>query len=117
MQKPKLLKDTMFQLLRMGDIAAFNQERDASQEFNLSGADLSRIDLRGLNADNLNFEDAYFRMSDLRGIDFRKAKMEGASFGNANISGCYFPKELGADEILFSLEHGTRVRYSRPGTF
>lgn len=111
MSKPKVLDDEMFQLLRMGDIKTFNSKRDISVEYDLSGTDLSRIDLRGLIADNINFENAYFRMTDLRGIDFRNAKMEGASFANANISGCYFPKELRADEILFSLEHGTRVRY------
>ncbi len=113
MTKPRVLDDEMFQLLRMGDIKAFNEKHDASVEYDLSGTDLSRIDLRGLITDNINFEDAYFRMTDLRGVDFRNAKMEGASFAGANISGCYFPKELRADEVLFSLEHGTRVRYSR----
>jgi uncharacterized protein YjbI with pentapeptide repeats len=117
MSKPKMLDDEMFQLLRAGNVAEFNEKRDLSQEYDLSGTDLSRIDLRGLITDNINFEDAYFRMTDMRGIDFRDAKMEGASFAGANISGCYFPKELRADEVLFSLEHGTRVRYNRPGSF
>lgn len=117
MGKPKVLDDDMFVMLRMGKIKEFNTKRDVSVAYDLSGTDLSRIDLRGLITDNINFEDAYFRMSDLRGIDFRKANLEGASFANANISGCYFPVELRSDEILFSLEHGTRVRYSRPGAF
>lgn len=117
MSKPRVLDDEMYQLLRMGDIKTFNAKRDTSVEYDLSGTDLSRIDLRGLIADNINFEEAYFRMTDLRGIDFRLARMEGSSFANSNISGCYFPKELRADEILFSLEHGTRVRYSRPAAF
>ena len=117
MAKPRVLNDEMFELLRMGEIEAFNSKRDVSVEYDLSGTDLSRIDLRGLVADNINFEDAYFRMTDLRGIDFRQAKMEGASLAGANISGCFFPIELRADEILFSLEHGTRVRYNRPGAF
>lgn len=117
MAKPKVLDDEMYQLLRMGEIETFNKKRDTSVEYDLRGTDLSRIDIRGLVADNINFNDAYFRMTDMRGVDFRNAKMEGASFAGANISGCYFPKELRADEILFSLEHGTRVRYSRPGSF
>ncbi len=117
MTKPRVLDDEMFQLLRMGDIGTFNEKYDPSAGYDLSGTDLSRIDLRGLITDNINFEDVYFRMTDLRGVDFRNAKMEGASFAGANISGCYFPKELRADEILFSLEHGTRVRYSQPGSF
>ncbi len=106
-------EDEMYHLLRMGEIEKFNQKRDVSVEYDLSDTDLSRIDIRGLIADNINFSDAYFRMTDMRGVDFRNAKMEGASFAGANISGCYFPIELSADEILFSLEHGTRVRYTR----
>jgi uncharacterized protein YjbI with pentapeptide repeats len=117
MAKPKVLDNEMFQLLRMGEIKKFNEKRDISIEYDLSGTDLSRIDLRELVTDNINFEGAYFRMTDLRGVDFRDARMEGASLAGANISGCFFPKELRADEILFSLEHGTRVRYSRPGSF
>jgi uncharacterized protein YjbI with pentapeptide repeats len=112
MSRPKVLDDGMFELLRMGEIKKFNEKRDVSVEYDLSGTNLSRIDLRGLVTDNINFENAYFRMTDLRGIDFRDSKMEGASFAGANISGCYFPKELRSDEILFSLEQGTRVRYS-----
>jgi len=112
MGRPKVLDDEMYQLLRMGEIDKFNEKRDISVEYDLSDTDLSRIDLRGLVTDNINFEGAYFRMTDLRGVDFRNAKMEGASFAGANISGCYFPEQLRADEILFSLEHGTRVRYS-----
>ena len=117
MAKPKVLDDDMYQLLRMGEIEKFNETRDLSIEFDLSGTDLSRIDIRGLITDKINFEDVYFRMTDMRGVDFRNAKMEGASFAGANISGCYFPKELRSDEILFSLEYGTRVRYSRPESF
>ena len=112
MSRPRVLDDEMFALLRAGRIDEFNKKRDTSTEYDVSGSDLSRIDLRGLNAENINFENAYFRMSDLRGIDFRKARLEGASFASANISGCYFPTELRAEEILFSLNHGTRVRYS-----
>ena len=113
MAKPIVLNDPMFELLRIGDIKKFNDQRDVGTEYNLRGTDLSRIDLRGLNADNLNLSDAYFRQTDLRGIDFRKANLEGASFAAANISGCYFPPELSFDEIGFSLEHGTRVRYKK----
>lgn len=112
MNRPKILEDDMFQLLRTGQIEAFNEKRDKSVEYDLSDTNLARIDLRGLNADNLNLESVYFRMADLRGIDFRNAKLEGASFGEANVSGCFFPKQLSASEILFSIEHGTRVRYS-----
>ena len=59
----------------------------------------------------MDFSDAYFRSADLRGIDFRKANLEGASLAHAQISGTYFPVELSADEILMSMNFGTRLRY------
>mgnify|MGYP000924559508 CR=1 FL=1 len=52
-----------------------------------------------------------FRSADLRGIDFRNASLEGASLAHAQISGTYFPAELSADEILMSMNFGTRLRY------
>ena len=113
MGSPKILEDELFQLLRAEQAEQFNQKRgDTSQEYDLSGTNLARINLRGLNAENLNLQDVYFSMADLRGIDFRKSKLEGASFRDANISGCYFPKELSTEELLFSIQHGTRVRYN-----
>ena len=50
-------------------------------------------------------------MIDLRGLDLRQACMEGASIAHAQISGAYFPADLSADEILMSLNFGTRLRY------
>ena len=75
------------------------------------GGDFRGLDLRELNADGVDFSDAYFRSADLRGIDFRKANLEGASLAHAQISGTYFPVELSADEILMSMNFGTRLRY------
>lgn len=64
-----------------------------------------------MDTDAVNFTDAYFRGADLRGLDFRNAKVEGASLAHAQISGAYFPVELTADEILMSVNFGTRLRY------
>ncbi|MCY1377940.1 Pentapeptide repeats (8 copies) [compost metagenome] len=75
------------------------------------GGDFRGLDLRELNADGVDFSDAYFRSADLRGIDFRNANLEGASLAHAQISGTYFPVELSADEILMSMNFGTRLRY------
>jgi uncharacterized protein YjbI with pentapeptide repeats len=75
------------------------------------GGDFRGLDLRELNADGVDFTDAYFRSADLRGIDFRNACLEGASLAHAQISGAYFPAELSADEILMSMNFGTRLRY------
>ena len=41
----------------------------------------------------------------------RAALLEGASLAHAQISGAYFPVELTADEILMSVNFGTRLRY------
>jgi uncharacterized protein YjbI with pentapeptide repeats len=75
------------------------------------GGDFRGLDLRELNAHGIDFTDAYFRSADLRGIDFRNASLEGASLAHAQISGAYFPVELSADEILMSMNFGTRLRY------
>ena len=109
--RPRINQDPLYHLLREGEIAEFNQRRAAGESCELSGTDLSRLDLREMHADGLDLSNAYFRMTDLRGVDFRNAKLEGASFASANISGCYFPKELGAGEILLSVTQGVRVRY------
>ncbi|KXS47357.1 MAG: hypothetical protein AWU57_5552, partial [Marinobacter sp. T13-3] len=74
--------------------------------------DFRGLDLRGLDATGLDFRHAYFRGADLRGIDFSRSRMEGVSIASAKISGCYFPHRLEADEIVMSLNHGTRMRYT-----
>lgn len=111
MSKPAITDDPLFVLLRTGQIKEFNKLRAAGSECNLTGSDLSRTDLRGLNADGLDLSNCTFRMADLRGVDFQNANLEGSSFAESNISGSFFPKELSASEILLALEHGTRVRY------
>ena len=65
-------------------------------------------------ADGLDLSDGYFRQADLRGVDLSKTKLLGASIHGAKISGVYFPIDLAAEEILMSLEHGTRMRYGIP---
>ena len=115
MAKPKISTEPLYILLREGAIEEFNRRRAAGESCDLRGTDLSRLDLRGLDADGLDLADCYFRQSDLRGIDFRRAHLEGASFNHANISGCFFPCQLRPTELGFSLQHGTRVRYSEPG--
>jgi hypothetical protein len=44
-------------------------------------------------------------------VDLRHTALEGASLGHAQISGTFFPVELTADEILMSVNFGTRLRY------
>jgi len=111
MSQPKLLDTPLYALLHKDDVEGFNKERPQDGLIDMVGGDFRGLDLRELNADNVDFRDAYFRSADLRGIDFRKASLEGVSLAHAQISGAYFPPELSADEILMSMNFGTRLRY------
>lgn len=111
MTRPKQLDSPLFALLRADDINAFNLQRPGTGPIDLAGGDFRGLDLRDLNAEDIDFTDAYFRSADLRGVDLRTATLEGASIAHAQISGAYFPAELSADEILMSVNFGTRLRY------
>ena len=110
-EQPMLSEDPMYQLLREENVHEFNLQRAKGVQCDLRGVDLRGLNLRNLNVDGLDLTDAYLHGADLRGIDFRNSKLEGVSFMAANISGCYFPKELRAEEVLASVSHGIRVRY------
>ena len=111
MSHPKLLDTALYALLHKDDIKGFNSERPKDGPVDMVGGDFRGLDLRELNADGVDFSNAYFRSADLRGIDFTHSKLEGASLAHAQISGAYFPEELSADEILMSMNFGTRLRY------
>ena len=112
MQQPPVIKtDPMYRLLKEGKIGEFNNLKASGQKCDLSGADFRGFSLCGINADDLDLSNCYFRVSNLRGVDFSKAKLEGASIHGAQISGVKFPPELDPEEIKLSLEHGTRMRY------
>ena len=111
MSQPKRLESALYSLLHQDDVAAFNLQRPRTGPIDLSGGDFRGLDLRELNADGIDFTDAYFRSADLRGVDLRTSSLEGASIAHAQISGTYFPAELSADEILMSVNFGTRLRY------
>lgn len=110
MSRPQLLDSALYALLHKDDIAGFNQERPQGP-IDMRGGDFRGLDLRQLNAQDLDFTDSYFRSADLRGLDLRTACIEGASLAHAQISGAYFPVEVTADEILMSVNFGTRLRY------
>lgn len=113
MNKPVIKPDPLYQLLRNEDVQAFNAQRDILDTSELQSGDYRGRDLRTMNADGLDFSNAYFRNSDLSGIDFRNTNLEGASLMDAKLSGCYFPAEISAEEIRLSLDTGTRLRYDR----
>ena len=103
--------DPLYQLLLDEKIKEFNEARAQGKTVDLRGAQLRGRDLRIMNADGLDMRDVYLRGADLRGIDFRNTHLEGASICEAKISGCFFPREIPADELRLSLEKGTRLRY------
>ena len=113
MTKPIVHRNPLYELLRAERVAEFNQRkaRGEVKEGMLRGGDFRGLDLRELDASGLDLRDAYFRSADLRGIDFRNCQLEGASFCQAHVSGCFFPKEISADEIRLSFDIGIRVRY------
>lgn len=111
MSQPKLLDTPLYALLHKDDIRGFNRERPENGPIDMRGGDFRGLDLRDLNATGIDFTDAYFRSADLRGLDLRGCSLEGASLAHAQISGAYFPPELTADEILMSVNFGTRLRY------
>ena len=106
----KASADPLYKLLRDDEVAAFNKKRETGRTYDFRGCTFRGSDLRGLDARGLDLRDCYFRDADLRGVDLREAKLEGASLGSAKISGAFFPNELAAEEIRFSVEYGTRLR-------
>ena len=114
MAAPVISSDPLYLLLRENKVAEFNQRVAAGEEVNLVGCDFRHVNLTGLNTEGLDLSGCYFRQSDIRGVDFTKCKtMIGASIHAAKISGVFFPDDIRADEILLSLEHGTRLRYGK----
>ena len=112
MDKPIISDNPMYQLLREGKIDEFNSQKKEGDVCDFQSCDFRSLDLRGINAFGIDLRGAYFRQADLKGIDLRGSLLEGASINGAKISGAYFPKNISAQEILLSLEHGTRLRLS-----
>jgi uncharacterized protein YjbI with pentapeptide repeats len=101
----------MYQLLREEQVQEFNDRRAKGEACDLTHCDFRGLDLRGLNAKGLDFTGGYFRQADLRGINFQESCLQECSINGAKISGVYFPLELDPEEIIMSLNHGTRMRY------
>nr|WP_320048934.1 pentapeptide repeat-containing protein [uncultured Desulfuromonas sp.] len=110
--QPKSSAHPLYVLLHGEEVEEFNAQRETCTDLSvLKGLDFRGLDLRGADLSGFDLSDGYFRQSDLRGLDLRSCNLEGASLRSAKISGTYFPAELSADEILMSLNHGTRLRY------
>lgn len=111
MSQPKQLDSPLYALVHHEDVKGFNAQRPNGSPVDFRGGDFRGLDLRELDTNGVDFTDAYFRAADLRGLDLRECSLEGASLAHAQISGTYFPAELSADEILMSVNFGTRLRY------
>lgn len=111
MSLPEIKHNDMYQLLREEKVQEFNNRRASGETCDLTHCDFRGLDLRGLNAQGIDFTGSYFRQTDLRGINFSQSCLQECSLNGAKISGVYFPKELLAEEIQMSLNHGTRMRY------
>lgn len=111
MNQPRQIDSALYALVRNEEVAAFNQERPKDASIDFSHGDFRGLDLRELDTTGIDFTGAYFRAADLRGLDLRNCSMEGASLAHAQISGVYFSPDLSADEILMSVNFGTRLSY------
>jgi uncharacterized protein YjbI with pentapeptide repeats len=113
---PIISQDPMYQLLRAEEVTEFNKFKAQGKTCDLTGCDFRGLDLRDMDVRGVDLSNAYFRGADLRSIDFRGSKLVGASLADAKISGCFFPDNLSAQEILMSVEHGTRLRQPITGS-
>ncbi len=114
MAEPIISDNPLYRLLREGNVVEFNQRVAAGEKAELIGCDFRHINLQSIITAGLDFSNSYFRQADLRGVDFSNCEsLEGASLHGAKISGTFFPSALRAEEILLSLEHGTRLRYTK----
>jgi uncharacterized protein YjbI with pentapeptide repeats len=77
------------------------------------GQNLSEMDLTGFDLHNADLSGAYLKGAILGGVDLSGAYLHGASFRGARISGCLFPIEIPAAEIMMSVEKGTRIRHPK----
>lgn len=114
MAEPIISQDPLYQLLRSENIKMFNAARAAGKIGDLRNCNLRGLDLRGANFSGLDLTGIYFRNADLRGIDFSTCIMDGASIGDAQISGCLFPANIPANELIMSVSYGTRIRSGGP---
>ncbi len=103
----------MFDMLIDGNIDRFNEERAKGLVPDFAKKNLRGIDLRRADLNGVNLRGAILSNTDIRGIDMYNCDMEGASMRAAKISGVFFPENLSAEEIMMSVQFGTRLRVRR----
>ncbi len=103
----------MFNMLIDGNIGRFNEERGKGVLPDFANKNLRGIDLRRADLNGVNLHGAILSNTDIRGIDMYNCDMEGASMRAAKISGVLFPQNLAPEEIMMSVQYGTRLRITR----
>ncbi len=110
MHRPKIIDDPAYHLLREDNFDGFNKQIEGRSEVDFSNTDLRGIDLRSADLSKVKLRGAYLRDADLRGQNLRHMDLEGCSLLNARVGGTFFPDNLTAQELLLSLQFGTRLR-------
>jgi uncharacterized protein YjbI with pentapeptide repeats len=111
MAQPRFLDNPAFKSLRLSDFNEFNRQVVGEKLVDFSNSDLRGVDFRGIaDIEKVTVRGAYMRDADLRGLDVRSWDMEGCSLYHAKISGAYLPVNLSPQEILNSIQLGTRMR-------
>jgi uncharacterized protein YjbI with pentapeptide repeats len=108
----KMEKQDLILLLRKERIDDFNMAVANKTDYDLQNINLRGRHLVGANFKHADLCGAYLANCNLKGINMSHAQLEGASLHRAKISGVYFPKNVRADEILNSVNYGTRIRTS-----
>lgn len=107
---PRFINSPAYRCLRVGDIAGFHHYSNEDETVDLANADLRSVDLRKVDLTKVVLRGAYLKEADLRGQDLRQHDLEGCSLRHAKVGGVYFPENLRPDELLMSLNFGTRLR-------
>ena len=110
MSKPSFPDDSAFKSLRCGEVEEFHQLIKGRDVVDFSGTDLRGTDFRSVDLRKVLLHDAYLRDANLSGCDLRQMDLTGASLHGARIGGTYFQENLTAQEIMMSVQHGTRLR-------
>ena len=99
-----------YQLLRERQKDKFVEFLSDSIQVDLSNCYLRGVDMSEISLQKVKLQGAYLHSADLRGADLSNHNLAGCSIHKARISGVLFPENIPVDEILMSLEHGTRIR-------
>ena len=100
------------ELLFEENIEAFNRMAMQGEPPDLTNSNLSGLDLRKARLKGLDLSGCYMRNVDLRGMDLSECNFQGASLQGALISGALFPENVPVDELKLSVKYGTRIRTS-----